>query len=244
MIVLKLGGSVITEKESTETIDEATLRTAADALSGVGDIVLVHGGGSFGHPAAERHGLTRTDGSHDHEAIIEIHEAMRRLNQRVIDALHEVAVPALPVHPLSLASRDDDGALTLPMPSIVRMLEQGFVPVLHGDVVIHVGKGATILSGDELVVELADGLRADRVGLCSSVPGVLDESGAVIDRIDAVETVAAHLGESDATDVTGGMAAKVTALLDLEAPAVVFGPDDLPAFLGGESPGTLIGARR
>ena len=244
MIVLKLGGSVITEKESTETIDEAALRTAADALSGVGDIVLVHGGGSFGHPAAERHGLTRTDGSHDPEAIIEIHEAMRRLNQRVIDALHEVAVPALPVHPLSLASRDDDGALTLPMPSIERMLEQGFVPVLHGDVIIHVGKGATILSGDELVVELADGLEADRVGLCSSVPGVLDECGAVIDRIDAVETVEAHLGESDATDVTGGMAAKVKALLALEAPAAVFGPDDLPAFLGGESPGTLIGARR
>lgn len=244
MIVLKLGGSVITEKADPETVDEPSLRAAAAALSGMDDLVLVHGGGSFGHPAADRHGMSRTDGSHDTAAITEVHDAMRRLNRLVIDALHTEAIPALPVHPLSLASREADGGLTLPMAVVVAMLEEGFVPVLHGDVVTHRSKGATILSGDELVVTLADGLDADRVGLCAGVPGVLDDDGAVIDRIDSVETVEAHLDESDATDVTGGMAAKVRALLALDAPATVFGLDALPAFLAGESPGTLIEARR
>jgi isopentenyl phosphate kinase len=244
MIVLKLGGSVITEKADPETVDETALRAAAAALAAVDHLVLVHGGGSFGHPAADRYGLSRTDGSHDVAAITEVHDAMRRLNRQVIDALQTAAVPALPVHPLSLASREADGGLTLPTEVVVAMLEEGFVPTLHGDVVTHRSKGATILSGDELVVALAAGLDADRVGLCAGVPGVLDDDGAVIDRIESVDAVEAHLGESDATDVTGGMAAKVRALLALDAPAAVFGLDDLPAFLDGESPGTLIGARK
>jgi len=115
------------------------------------------------------------------------------------------------------------------------------VPVLHGDGVAHAGEGVTVLSGDEIVVRLGEGLAADRVGVCSTVPGVLDADGAVIDRIDSFDAAADALGASDATDVSGGMAGKVRRLLALSVPARVFGADDLDAFLRGGSPGTLIG---
>jgi isopentenyl phosphate kinase len=166
---------------------------------------------------------------------------MCRLDEAIVDRLHRADVPALPVHPLSLASRDEAGDLTLPTAGVATMLAAGFVPVLHGDVVAHEGSGATVLSGDELVAELARGLSADRVGLCSTVPGVLDEGDEVIDRIDDFDAVADVLGESAATDVTGGMAEKVRTLLALSAPASIFGADDLAAFLAGETPGTLVG---
>jgi isopentenyl phosphate kinase len=78
------------------------------------------------------------------------------------------------------------------------------------------------------------------VGLCSDVPGVLDTEGEVVDRVTAIEDVADALGGSDATDVTGGMAAKVRTLLDLDAPASVFDLDGLDAFLRGDAPGTLV----
>ena len=97
-----------------------------------------------------------------------------------------------------------------------------------------------MVSGDELVVALALGLDADRLGLCSAVPGVLDDGGDVIPDIRSFEAVADVLGGSDATDVTGGMAGKVTALLELSAPAAIFGLDDLPAFLAGERVGTTV----
>jgi isopentenyl phosphate kinase len=74
------------------------------------------------------------------------------------------------------------------------------------------------------------------------VPGVLDGVDEVILTIDTYEEVAQHLGGSDATDVTGGMAGKVQALLGLDALAHVFDPAGLSAFLDGESPGTLVGA--
>jgi len=240
--VLKLGGSVVTEKDRPETLDGPALDAAADAIAAadVDDLVLVHGGGSFGHHHAEAHGLSTTAGSHDVAAVTDVHGAMTALNDLVLSRLHERGLPAVPVHPFSLASRDDEGDLALPTEGVATLLGEGFLPVLHGDVVAHGGEGVTILSGDEVVVELAEGLGADRVGLCSGVPGVLDGEGAVVARIDDVGDVAAALGDSDATDVTGGMAGKVRALLALDAPARIFGADDLAAFLAGEKPGTLV----
>jgi len=73
------------------------------------------------------------------------------------------------------------------------------------------------------------------------VPGVLDSDGEVIPSIDSFEAVAADaLGASDATDVSGGMAAKVRELLALDAPAHVFGAAGLEPFLRGEDAGTRI----
>jgi isopentenyl phosphate kinase len=123
------------------------------------------------------------------------------------------------------------------------MLGEGFVPVLHGDVVAHAGAGVTILSGDEVVTSVAEAIDAARVGFCSTVPGVLDDEDAVVPEIRAYDEVADYLGGSEATDVTGGMAGKVRALLDLGAPASIFGPDALREFLAGEDPGTRIDGR-
>ena len=239
--VVKLGGSVVTRKDEPETVDEGNLGRAATALAdGPTDLVVVHGGGSFGHHHASEHGVTTTDGTHEAVGVTDIHGAMKRLNDAVVAALQGAGVPAVPVHPFSVAHRDADGSLSFPAGSVRTMLGEGFVPVCHGDVVAQEGAGATILSGDELVVSLAASLDADRVGLCSDVPGVLDDEGAVVPRIERFEDVAAYLGGSEATDVTGGMATKVRELLALDAPAQVFDLDGLAGFLAGEDGGTRI----
>ncbi|WP_254524088.1 isopentenyl phosphate kinase [Natrinema caseinilyticum] len=245
MIVLKLGGSVITEKDRAETLDGEALERAAETIAaaqtdGLEDVVVVHGGGSFGHHNASEHGVSTTDGTRDATAVLDIHGAMKTLNSFVLSRLLERDVQAVPVHPFSTAYRDTAGTLSLPTGQVETMLAEGFVPVLHGDVIAHAGAGATVVSGDELVAELARRLSADRVGLCSTVPGVLDEDEVVIDRIEDFEAVATVLGASDATDVTGGMVGKVRTLLDLEAEASIFGLDALASFLDGSTPGTTI----
>lgn len=239
MIVVKLGGSVITEKERAETLDGAALDRAARALADASDpLVVVHGGGSFGHHHAAEWGVGVDEGTHEADGALAIHGAMTTLNRFVLRSLHERGVPALPVHPLSAAARDADGSLDLPLSQVGRMLSESFVPVLHGDVVATAGEGVTVLSGDEIVARVARDLGADRVGLCSTVPGVLDADERVVDRVSSLDD--ASLGGSDATDVTGGMAGKVRTLLDLDAPAHVFDLDGLPAFLAGEAPGTVV----
>ena len=142
---------------------------------------------------------------------------------------------------MSAGARDADGDLSVPTEQVATMVAEGFVPVLHGDGVVHADEGVTVVSGDELVAALAAALDADRVGLCSTVPGVLDGDDEVIPRIGAFDEVADVLGVSDATDVTGGMAAKVRQLLALDSPAYVFGPEAVERFLAGEDAGTRIG---
>ena len=248
LTVLKLGGSVITDKDSPETVDDASLDGVLDAVAAAVDtdterLVVVHGGGSFGHVHAAEHGVSTTDGSDEAAAVAAIHGAMKRLNAEVVDRLQARDVAAVPVHPLSVAARDEEGALALPAGATAGLLDEGFVPVLHGDVIAHAGEGVTVLSGDEIVTSLADSLGADRVGLCSTVPGVLDENDAVIAEIRSFDDVASVLGDSASTDVSGGMAAKVRELLALGAPAHIFGPDAVGDFLSGERAGTLVDGR-
>lgn len=241
MIVLKLGGSVITEKDRPETVDGEALDTAAKSIGDAEDaLVVVHGGGSFGHHHAERHDVTETNGTHDGEAIAAIHDAMCRLNDEVLAALRDAGTSPIGVHPLAVGHRDERGALRLPTAHLEVMIQEGFLPVIHGDLIAHVGAGATVLSGDEIVVSVAESLDADRVGLCSDVPGVLDTDGSVIESIDSYDEVAPVLGESESTDVTGGMAAKIRALTGLSAPANVFDLDGLAPFLSGKYPGTTV----
>jgi len=249
LTILKLGGSVITDKETPETVDDDALAgvIAAIAESAVIDdesdeanLIIVHGGGSYGHVHASEHGVSTTEGTHDPAAVTAIHGAMKRLNGVVVDRLQAAGVPAVPVHPLSAVARDGDATLSLPTAAVGSLRTEGFVPVLHGDVIAHAGAGVTVLSGDELVTGLAERLGAARVGLCSTVPGVLDSEGDVIDAITDFESVAAAVGDSESTDVSGGMAGKVEELLALARPARIFGPDAVGAFLAGNAPGTLI----
>jgi len=74
--------------------------------------VVVHGGGSFGHHHAAEHGVSTAEGTRDAGSALAIHGAMVELNRVVVDALQDEGVPALPVHPLSAASRDGDGELS------------------------------------------------------------------------------------------------------------------------------------
>lgn len=242
LTILKLGGSVITDKDTPETIDDDALDrvVAAIADSNLSSLVVVHGGGSFGHVHAADHGVSTTDGSHDPAAVSAIHGAMKELNRAVIDRLQAAGVAAVPVHPLSTATRNESGELTVVADAVQSLEVEGFVPVLHGDLIAHAGRGVTVLSGDELVVALATELDATRVGICSTVPGVFDADGDVLESITSFDAVAAAVGDSDTTDVSGGMAGKVRALLSLDGHARIFGPQAVGSFLAGETPGTLI----
>ncbi|RJX45124.1 acetylglutamate kinase [Halonotius aquaticus] len=249
LTILKLGGSVITDKDTPETVDDDALAAAVAAIaespaiddeSDEANLIIVHGGGSFGHVHASDHGVSTTEGTHDPAAVTAIHGAMKRLNSVVVDRLQAAGVAAVPVHPLSAVARDGEAAVSLPTAAVGSLRAEGFVPVLHGDVIAHAGQGVTVISGDELVTGLADRLGAARVGLCSTVPGVLDGEGDVIESITDFESVAAALGDSESTDVSGGMAGKVEELLALARPARIFGPDAVGAFLAGDAPGTLI----
>ena len=175
-IILKLGGSVITDKGADCRVNRAALAGIATAIAGApaAEIVVVHGAGSCGHPEARKYQLD-SGVTHGHtEGIGVTHDAVSSLNTAVVAALRDAGVPALGIHPLHAGVADRGRLVAFETKNLETMLSLGMVPVIHGDVVMDLSRGACIVSGDQLVRYLAVALKCTRVGLATDVPGVLD----------------------------------------------------------------------
>ncbi|MDA4116251.1 MAG: isopentenyl phosphate kinase [Thaumarchaeota archaeon] len=201
-VVVKLGGSVITDKEVAFSYRDAAVKGLGMAMASSGvPVVLVHGGGSFGHTEARKYGLSSSKSSSSPEGVSETRQAMFNLDAKVCESLSAAGVHPYPFSPFTLLDRDGGGGSSF----IERLLKAGTTPVTFGDVV-HDGKGFRILSGDTICVELAEMLSAPRCVMAMDVEGVLDERGAVIGVLG--EEGEAKISPARA-DATGGISLKI-----------------------------------
>jgi isopentenyl phosphate kinase len=240
-ILIKLGGSVITDKKTDCAINHDQLSFVASAISraGTGGIVIIHGAGSCGHPEAKRYQLDKGVVAGQTDGIYVTHRAVSRLNEAVVAALREKGVAAVGVHPLHTAVADNGRLVAFEYRHLEKMLMLRMVPVIHGDVVMDLSRGACIVSGDQLVRYLAVALKIDRVGLATDVPGVLD-GGHVVPEITRKTAPSLQIGNSMHTDVTGGMRGKMNELLELASAGIgsdIFHVSRIGDFLAGTDPG-------
>ena len=165
--VLKIGGSIITDKSSPipKAMPDEINRIAGEIAADHDNLIVVHGAGSFGHPLAKQYGLTQ---QFNMQGVIKTHRSVKVLNNCMVDALTSFGVPAVPVHPFSSFLLDKGRIYEMLIPHIRTMLEHKFVPVLHGDVAMDVTRGAAIVSGDQIVPYLARKLEAERIGIGSN----------------------------------------------------------------------------
>lgn len=247
-VILKLGGSVITDKSGECNIDHARLHEVADHITARDGmkLVLVHGAGSCGHPEARRYCINDGIGVETVSGVYHTHAAVSRLNAAVVGALRDAGAEAIGIHPLNLAFAEDGRLVSMETRHISEMIRYGIIPVLHGDVVMDRQRGACIISGDQLVTWLAVALGSRRVGLATDVEGVLQNGGVVpvIDR-GMVDTLA--IGGSDNTDVTGGMRGKIEELLKLADTRIdshIFHVSMVGQFMEGVDHGGTIVTRR
>ncbi len=104
MMLVKLGGSVITDKSMYMTFREDTMvRLAREIKNANEPVVLVHGAGSFGHVVASEHQLQHGFKEKSQIAgLAQVLADVRELDLKVLRALDAENVPALPcLHPLS-----------------------------------------------------------------------------------------------------------------------------------------------
>jgi isopentenyl phosphate kinase len=212
--LVKLGGSVITDKKVAFSYRERAVRGLGKAIVSSGlPIVVVHGGGSFGHTVAKKYGLSSRKSSRSSEGVSETREAMLTLDAKVCASLSSSGMHPYPFSPFTLLDREEGGSSF-----IRRLLLGGVTPVTFGDVV-HDGKGFRILSGDTMCVELAEMLGAARCVMAIDVDGLLDEKGRVIKILGegGRATVSSVRSGPKGTDATGGIALKVSEALRMAA---------------------------
>ena len=259
LVFLKLGGSLITEKDTPAMLRPDVLRGAVQEIAAARKaqpelrILLGHGSGSFGHVPAKRHGTRK--GVHTPEqwlGFVEVWRYASALNQAVMGGLAVSEQPALAFAPSACVTAAGGRVQLWNLQPVRAALEAGLIPVVYGDVVFDTQMGGTILSTEDLFAHLAGELQPARILLAGDEAGVLATypDGPVVERITPASyaSLAAPPGAAAAADVTGGMAGKVEAMLQVVqalpgCSVRIFSglePGNIAAALEGEALGTEI----
>ena len=242
-LILKLGGSVITDKAVEGKINTQAVSALAKTLASVKKpLVIVHGAGSLGHPEAKKWDIANGVTAKNATGIYETHEAVSSLNKVVVDTLRKYRMNAVSFPPFASALTENRRILFAGEQQIQKLLSTGIVPVLFGDTVMDKTQGACILSGDQIVSWLARALNAERIGFVTASGGVLKD-GRIIPEITGKMFESIEFFETAGADVTGGMRGKISELLLLADSGIesqIFAAEDLAEFLSGKNPGTRI----
>jgi isopentenyl phosphate kinase len=265
MIILKLGGSVITRKgEKQPTLHQENLNRLSQEIahSGVKNLLIIHGAGSYGHPHAHHYQIgapikDEEDLSRKREGFCVTHQSVQELNLEVCRALIQEGIPALPLSPSSFIHTHHKRITEFKTELITEYLDLGLVPVLYGDVVLDrdLEIKMAVLSGDQLLQHLAQELGAERVILGTDVDGIYNRNPKTHPNAQLIPLVTSlHdvdlLEGAHTMDVTGGMGGKVTELLQLaekkvESQIINLNREGLleRALMGDKVPGTWIKKR-
>ena len=219
MILIKLGGSAVTDKSRPLTArPEAIERLAREIASVPGKKIIIHGGGSFGHFRAKEYGLHMGfSGGAQREGICQVQADMRQLNGFVEGALRRAGMPVASIPAGAIAMFDGGKLTSFPSEVFAHYLEIGITPISFGDVVVDRSRCISICSGDDIMLRLAKDLKPEKGIFVASVDGIFPGFPPVegqrplpeVRRGDAVS----FAGKD--TDVTGSMRRKLELMLGM-----------------------------
>jgi isopentenyl phosphate kinase len=221
MFLIKLGGSVITNKDKECTFSyKPTRRLVEEMREFTEPLIVTHGGGSFGHKKAYRYklkgGLVKDAGVDQIAGFCEVQQDMRTLNHYVLDLMNKTGMKAAPVPTCSSVIFNDGELATVDFRMYDKIMALGAVPVGFGDVVFDTKRVFTICSADHLMYALAKEYRPAKVVFVTDVDGLFDKDpddhsdARLIPLVTSLEDLPKGLQPQyiDGKDVTGGMAAK------------------------------------
>ncbi len=223
-IILKLGGSAITDKSGELAAKTEDINRIAEEIkrADIDNLIIVHGGGSFGHPTAKKWKIKEGYKEPAQKlGFAETHHVMTVLNGLIMDALIWHEIPAVSYAPSTCFVTENGRIKSCDSPILGRMMKMGFTPVLYGDAVVDDKLGFTVLSGDQLVAYLAVKMEAEKIIIGVDTDG-LYEADPKVDQnakpylrlnLEQLKRVQAKIGNAQSTDVTGGMAGKIAELI-------------------------------
>lgn len=257
---LKLGGSLITDKDTPLTARRETIqRLAAEIRQAQREqpdlkLVIGHGSGSFGHHTASQFGTRQgVYTPEEWQGFVEVWHHARMLNHIMLDAFYQAGIPAMAFPPSAILFSRERKPASLQAEPLMAALRAGLTPIVAGDVVFDAEIGGTIFSTEDVFNALATSIHPDWVFLCGKDEGVYEDYPACTHFVPRI-TPATYprfrqvLSSSASIDVTGGMRDKVESMLELvrhypETKVLIFSgehPGALFRTLSGEQHGTII----
>ncbi|MFX1363609.1 MAG: type 2 isopentenyl-diphosphate Delta-isomerase [Promethearchaeota archaeon] len=220
IILLKLGGSLLTDKNKPFSLREEILEKCLNQIiDSKKSIILIHGGGSFGHPLAKKYKISQGLNKSIENQIIGLsktHDAMNQLNSVIIKKFLEKEYPAISIQPSSIFMQGFNEINIKSIEPIEKLLDLGVIPVLYGDILLSQDYSFSILSGDYIILKLCENIQNFNI---SKVIFAIEEDGIFINE-NGNKKLALKLTLSDLStiklaklgqkiDVTGGIRGKL-----------------------------------
>ncbi|MFW9770801.1 MAG: type 2 isopentenyl-diphosphate Delta-isomerase [Candidatus Thorarchaeota archaeon] len=219
LYLLKLGGSLLTDKNDPFSLREDVIdSTIEQIIKSHQKLILIHGGGSFGHPLAKEFQISKGFNPLIKDQLIGLsktHEAMNRLNSLIINKFIAKNYPAISIQPSTIFIQDENTISFESFNSIDIMLNLGILPVLYGDILFTKDGSFSILSGDQIIFELCKKYQKS----IKKVIFAIEEDGIFIKDTDhkqlVLEIASSELNDiklakfDEKIDVTGGIKGKL-----------------------------------
>jgi isopentenyl phosphate kinase len=264
VVFLKLGGSLITDKNKPHTARLDVIRRLANEIkqalidnTGV-KLVIGHGSGSFGHIPGKKYN-TRQGVYTESQwfGFVEVWREARALTQILLEAFKDADLPVIALPPSAAAVSQGGVIQQWNFQPISMAVQNGLIPLINGDVLFDQEIGGTILSTEDLFESLAFYLKPGKILLAGIEPGVwkdFPQNTKLIKYINPTSYIQNEgvIGTSNSIDVTGGMQEKVKILLRIieQIPycqGMIFSgmiPRNIIFALGGNETGTVVSKKR
>lgn len=212
LIILKLGGSLLTDKNEPFSIRKDILEQSVnEIIKSKKKVIIVHGGGSFGHPVAKKYGISdgfNKDIENQFYGLAKTHEAMIKLNSMVVNSILEKNYPVIAIEPYSIFIKESKGFNVKNLEVIESTLKMGVTPILYGDIVLDKEKIFSIISGDLIILELCKRIQKFSI---SQVIFAIEKDGIFIEKNGNIE----FLNEAKTTQIDGLKLANLDKKIDV-----------------------------
>jgi isopentenyl phosphate kinase len=228
IILIKLGGSSITDKSTPYKPRKNVIRRLANEIKEAGNknsLIISHGSGSFGHTSAIKFG-----GIHGYKSkigIATVSADAARINQIVTDIFIGEGLPVVSLSPMSMIISKKGKIDSNFFQVMEEVLMQGLIPLVYGDVIWDKSWQSTIFSGEKTLSEIAMYLmsrkyKVSKVIEVGETAGVYDKNGKTVNIINSRDfnRVGISFTKNGKIDVTGGMKHKVETALDLASKGI------------------------
>jgi isopentenyl phosphate kinase len=215
VFIVKLGGSLITNKRKPYTARRAVIQRLAEEIKKIkGPFIIAHGVGSFAHTSAKKYG--GMDGYSNRQGIAKVAFDVMEIHHIVMEIFIKNKLPVIGFSPRSFLLTKEKKLYKTFFDPLFYSLEQGLIPVVYGDVIWDSVTKTTIFSGERTMLEACiflqkQGYKISKVVQLSDVDGVLDNNKKIITEItkNNWKIIKPVIINNKKQDVTGGMAHKV-----------------------------------
>ena len=207
MILIKLGGSIITNKEKPLSARRKTIYNILKQIRKIKEPkIIVHGGGSYGHYWSVKYGMHTKPAKYDLKGVSVVKNSMIELNKIILDAAVKNRLNPYSLPPTDFMS--GNRSIKSKILTINDIAKSGLTPVTYGDALWYGQKKSYILSGDVIMTVLAKVLKPRLSVFVLNVDGVysnMKSKKLVYDFKKEKPSIS-----TNKMDVTGGMTRKIT----------------------------------